>query len=89
MAEVEEGTSAAEKDAAEESEPAGSFDEFQVGEQVVIVEDFHSKYYQGRRGTIAGPARKGGTAHPLWPLKLDVPPYEIVMMGKYLRRAGK
>lgn len=85
MAEVEEGvsTSTASQGA---DEAADSPDAFQVGEPVVIREDFHSRYFQGRRGTIAGPARKGGVSYLLWPVKLDVPPYEIVIMGKYLRR---
>ncbi len=87
MAEVEENIT--EEPAANGGdESADSLDAFQVGEQVIIREDFHSKYYQGRRGTIAGPARKGGVSQPLWPLKIDVHPYEIVIMGKYLQRLG-
>lgn len=90
MAEVEENVHV--DDPAAESDgdsSADSLDAFQVGESVVIREDFHSKYFQGRHGTIAGPARKGGTAHPVWPVKIDAPPHEIVIMGKYLRRPGK
>lgn len=59
---------------------------FAVGDPVVIREDFHSKYFQGLHGTIAGPPREGGTPLPLWPVKLDVPPYETLMAAKYLRR---
>lgn len=87
MAEVEENQSAA--PAPEGGGDADKADAFSVGEPVIIREDFHSRYFQGRRGTIAGPARKGGVAEPLWPVKIDAPPYEIVIMGKYLRRPGK
>lgn len=86
MAKVEETQSAA--PASKGDDAAALKDEFQVGEPVIIREDFHSKYFQGRKGTIAGPARKGGVAAPLWPVKIDAPPYEIVIMGKYLRRPG-
>lgn len=62
---------------------------FEVGESVVIREDFHSKYFQGLHATIAGPVRKGGTPQALWPLKIDVAPYQTVMAGKYLRRPSE
>ncbi len=70
-----------ENEKAVEEEPT-----FEVGETVIVREDFHSKYFQGMRGIISGPARKGGTPQTLWPLKIDVAPYETVMAGKYLRR---
>lgn len=60
--------------------------QFEVGERVVIREDFHSKYFQGLPATIAGPARKGGADALLWPLKLEVEPHEMLIHGKYLRR---
>lgn len=70
-----------EKEAQAESEES-----FEVGERVVIREDFHSAYFRGLEATIAGPARKAGPSKPVWPIKLDVPPYETVMHGKYLMR---
>lgn len=66
-----------------EAEPEESFE---VGEAVVIREDFHSAYYRGMHATIAGPARKGGSSKLVWPLQIEKPPYAIVMHGKYLMR---
>ena len=79
----EETTAAARGD--EPEEPQQEL-QFEVGEHVVIREDFHSKYFQGLHGTIAGPPVKGGTALTLWPVKIDVKPYQTVIAGKYLRR---
>lgn len=75
---------AKEQDSAAQQQPEEPT--FEVGEAVIIREDFHSKYFRGLHGTIAGPPRKGGTALPLWPVKLAVPPYETLMAAKYLRR---
>lgn len=58
---------------------------FQVGDVVVVRSDFHSKYYRNLTGTITGEAIKGGTADPLWPVKIDVPPYKLKIAGKYLQ----
>lgn len=69
-----------------EEENAEAEESFEVGESVVIREDFHSAYYRGMHATIAGPARKAGPSKPVWPLKLEKPPYEIAMHGKYLIR---
>lgn len=61
-------------------------DEFEVGEAVVIREDFHSKSFRGVAGTIEGPAVKGGPDLPLWPVKIPVEPYRLMLHAKYLRR---
>ena len=66
-------------------EQVGSETQFSVGERVVVREDYHSKYFQGIEGRISGPARKGGTADPLWPVQIDITPHQIVIPGKYLR----
>lgn len=59
---------------------------FKVGEEVVIREDFHSVYFQGLHAKIAGPSRTAGTGETLWPLRLDVKPFEMVIVEKHLRR---
>lgn len=58
---------------------------FNVGDVVVVRQDFHSKYYRGMTGVIEGEAEKGGTAEMLWPVKIDVTPYRIYISGKYLQ----
>lgn len=73
----------------EEEVEADSEETFEVGETVVIRDDFHSPYYRGMHATIAGPARKAGPAKPVWPLKLEKPPFEIAMHGKYLVRKAE
>lgn len=59
---------------------------FELNELVIIREDFHSKYFQGLRATIASPSRKGRNGETLWTLKLEKPPHEMVIAGKYLRK---
>lgn len=73
-------------EAARDEQPMDGADEFEVGEAVVIREDFHSKSFRGVEGTIEGPARKGGTEMPLWPVKIGVEPRRLLLHAKYLRR---